>query len=217
MSWKVTALQSLILLGLSYLAVQYFSLTPLKEVQSQQNSAATEIAGIKKRLESIDQRISELINTENEGMINLAMQQAPQKNEQEAVLYQRITALEQREKDLTEKIASLAAQQEELFQVQEPPEQVKVHGWLTTLSDEKKSMVQEIYQEQLSLMQNNISTSPDQLPPSSEEMLSILEENRSELKTRLQEILTDEEYTAFLETLNKTQHPPGLPPIAPKF
>jgi hypothetical protein len=108
-------------------------------------------------------------------------------------------------------------QQENLLREPEPLEQIEVHGWLTTLPEEKKSLVQEIYQEQLALMQNNIPTSPDQLPPSSEEMLSILQENRAELKTRLQEILTEEEYEAFLETLNKTQYPPGLPPISPNF
>lgn len=213
MSWKITALQSLILLGLSYLAIQYFSLNPLNEVRFQQQDLASKISIVEKHIESLDQRISQLIRTEKERITNQSIQQTPQKLEQESVLSQRIRALEEREKELTEKVSSLATQQENQFQEQDEPEPVEVHGWLTTLSEEKKSMVKEIYQEQLALMQNRISTSPGDLPPSAEDMLSILQENRAELKTQLEEILTEEEYEDFQDTLNKTLHPPGLPAL----
>ncbi len=213
MSWKITALQSLILAGLSYLAIQYFSLNPLNEVQFQQQDLASKISTVEKHVESLDQRLNQLNRTKNERITNQSIRQIPQKNEQESLLSQRIRALEEREKELTEKVSSLVTQQENQLQEQDQPEQVEVHGWLTTLPEEKKSMVKEIYQEQLALMQNRISTSPGDLPPSTEDMLSILQENRAELKTQLEEILSEEEYEAFLETLNKTRHPPGLPAL----
>ncbi len=213
MSWKITALQSLILAGLSYLAIQYFSLNPLNEVQFQQQDLASKISTVEKHVESLDQRLNQLNRTKNERITNQSIRQIPQKNEQESLLSQRIRALEKREKELTEKVSSLVTQQENQLQEQDQPEQVEVHGWLTTLPEEKKSMVKEIYQEQLALMQNRISTSPGDLPPSTEDMLSILQENRAELKTQLEEILTEEEYESFLETLNKTRHPPGLPAL----
>ena len=213
MSWKITALQSLILLGLSYLAIQYFSLNPLNEVRFQQQDLANKISNVEEHVKNLDQKISQLIRTENKKITNQSIRKIPQKNEQESVLSQRIRALEEREKELTEKVSSLATQQENKFKELEQPEQVEVHGWLTTLPEEQKSMVKEIYQEQLALMQNRISTSPGDLPPNAEDMLSILQENRAELKTQLEEILTEEEYDAFLETLDKTLHPPGLPAL----
>ena len=218
MSWKIITLQSLILLGLSYLTIQYFSIDLLSEVRFEQQKATNEISSIKKHIEHLDRQIKQLINTKNESRTAPAVKHAAIKDKAELLLSQRISALEQREQDLTETISSLVALQEDIYQQEQaPPEQTNVQGWLTTLPDEKKAMVKEIYQEQLAIMQNSIPMSPGQMPPSSEEMLSILQENRSELKTRLQEILTEEEYESFLETLNRSQHPPGLPISAHPF
>lgn len=116
---------------------------------------------------------------------------------------------------MQETIDTLAGQQEKLrqFQKQSVPEHVKVKSWLSGLPTEKKSLVQDIYREQQELMMNAVPVGPESLPPSPEEMLSILQKNREGLKVKLKQILNREEYQAFLESLDESDLPPGLPLI----
>jgi len=97
MSWKITVLQSLVLIGLSYLAIQYFTLHPLGTLQFQQEELSTDLSSLTEKISSLEQKI-------------LSHPPLPTRNaafpgKLETALYQRIRALEQRESELEETIA----------------------------------------------------------------------------------------------------------------
>jgi hypothetical protein len=218
MPWKLITLQSVIVIALSYLAIQYFSLNQLSEVQFLQEDLAAEITLLKEEVQTLDQKVLRLQqDTQNNG---IPEPDAADYSEAQSALdrgfMERLDGIEEHERALQQMVDSLVNEQEKLVQLQRQsvPEYVKVKNWMDSLPLEKKSQVQEVYRQQSEEMMENISMEPDAPPPNPEEMLDLLRKNREDLKTKLKELLSKQEYQAFLESLDTGTVSPGLPPLS---
>ncbi len=226
MPWKTFIIQSVVLLSLSFLAAQYFSLNHLNSIRFQQEDMAAEIKDLREQLLRIEQQTARSASQppaqgafagtageENRGKNKTRESKAG--NVQISLLQQQIQNIAQQEYSLEERMDSLVTEQERLVQLQKQslPEHVKVRNWLTSLPEEKKSVVQEIYRKQSEMMLANVSADPQAVPPTPEDMLSLLQESRKGLKDQLKEVLNQQEYQAFLESLGTEAVPTGLPPL----
>lgn len=208
MSLKYFTIQSLIIVSIIYFTIQYLTLTHFTELQLQQENLSNKILFMETRLSGIDKKINRLTQSEFARNTNQATKEIEEEYDQKVRLYRWITTLEEKQNTLEETVASLVLQQEDNVRPQSQLKQNKSHGWLSTLPEEKKSLIKEIYQDQILLMQEQIPASPGDIPPNSEEMQSILHENREELKVRLKEILNQEEYQSFLNSIPPLPIPP---------
>ncbi|PIE73908.1 MAG: hypothetical protein CSA20_00910 [Deltaproteobacteria bacterium] len=77
-------------------------------------------------------------------------------------------------------------------------------AWISLLSEEKMAEVQAIFEEQAEFIRSAVPVSPDDRFPDPEEMREILITARHDLAEKLKEVLSEEEYEAFL---NATQPP----------
>ena len=218
MPWKLITLQSVIVIALSYLAIQYFSLNQLSEVQFLQEDLAAEIPLLKEDVQTLKQKVLRLQqDTQNS---RIPEPDAAEYSEAQPAIDQgfmeRLDGIEEHERALQQMVDSLVSEQGKLIQLQKQsvPEYVKVKNWMDSLPVEKKSEVQEVYRQQSEQMMENVSMEPDTPPPSPEEMLALLRENREDLKIKLKELLSRQEYQAFLESLDTGTVPPGLPPLS---
>jgi len=84
--------------------------------------------------------------------------------------------------------------------------------WFNYLTEEKREIVQEIYQEAMAPMQEKIP-SPGDIAPSAEEMMEAAQESREFLKERLKDVLNEEEYQIFLESLTPSPFPRFPEPV----
>lgn len=85
--------------------------------------------------------------------------------------------------------------------------------WFNYLTEEKRKIVQEIYQQELAVMREKISLSPGDTAPDAEEMMQAIQESREILKERLKDVLNEEEYQSFQESLDSSPLPPVPEPI----
>ena len=210
------------LLLLIWGAVQYFSLQQVKALQLLEEELVDERGINNQRFAQLEEQLEFLReDAPSEKTIQVVEQQVKgkQSNEDQAQrlagFQQRIEILEQREKALRETDAALIKEQDFLFQAQQQqqPEPVRIRNWLAQLGEEEQEAVQQIYREQLEQVQQSIALDPGALPPNPEEMLATLDKSREELKRSLKEILNQADYQAFLDSLDETTLPMGLPPL----
>ena len=209
MSWFITLLQTCILIVLSYLAVQFFTHNVLNDVQLQLDDFSLRLAEV----ESTITRLGTGSKVHPTNHHSQSKNQSPTVPiQQTKILAERLQALELQEQQLEKKVEILV-DREQVVQgaLSEQLKPQVTRGWLSRLSEDKRIRVQNIFHERLASMQNAIGTSPDEIPSSSEDIRDILSNSRQELKDQLGEILTEEEYSAFLETLENGQYPPGVP------
>ncbi len=217
MSWKLFFIQSVILIGVCYLAIHYFQLKYLNTLQLHQEETTTEIHRLENRIDLLEQdinlRITQIIPVVNSTPVNPLQNHTGQAEGEETVLQQRIKAIEEKEKVINETIASLQRKQEELEQefaagTLGKPRPVQFN-WLSSLPDEKRLTVQEIFKEQTEIMADKIFMAPGTAPPGPKEVHTAIQENHETLKIRLKEILDHEEYNQFLKSLPEPMVPPA--------
>ena len=75
--------------------------------------------------------------------------------------------------------------------------------WLENLSEEKRSEVEMIFEENTRRIREKLPFEPDGRPPDRESMKRVMEESDRELKEELKGVLSDEEYQSFLDSLPK--------------
>lgn len=81
--------------------------------------------------------------------------------------------------------------------------------WLENLSPEKRSEVDMIFEEHAKLIREKLPPSSDGSPPDREAMRQVLRESDVELRETLREVLSEEEYQQFINSLPKRR--PSLP------
>lgn len=87
-------------------------------------------------------------------------------------------------------------------------------AWFNDLPEEKREIVQEIYQQAMAPMQGEISSlPPGGIAPSAEEMMKAIQYSREVLKERLKDVLNEEEYQSFIESLAASPLPRVAEPI----
>ena len=77
----------------------------------------------------------------------------------------------------------------------------KAMNWLENLSEEKRSEVEFIFEENTRRIRERLPLEPDGRLPDRESMKKVMEESDRELKEELKGVLSDEEYQSFLESL----------------
>lgn len=217
MSWRFFFIQSVILIVGCYLAIHYFQFKHLNTLQLHQEEATTEIHGLENRIDLleqvINQRITQINPAVNSTPVNPLQNHTDQTEGEETVLQQRIKAIEEKEKEMNETIASLQRKQEELeqeFAAGTPGKPRPAQfNWLSSLPDEKRLTVQEIFKEQTEIMADKIFMAPGTAPPGPKEVHTAIQENHETLKIRLKDILDHEEYNQFLNSLPEPMVPPA--------
>lgn len=223
MRWQITIIQSVVITCLSCLIIYSLTLDTLNSNQMLLEGFKTNLNTMSGRLTNIDQQVKYLkdnLPPREDRSVNVSKNQIPvsltQKNEpvqsqkaQNHALHIQLQSLEERVGELRQTMLSLISQQETIGKLQKEylPEPVRVRNWLTQLPPDKKEQVQEVYIEQQKKMLNTFSASPDVIPPSPEEMHSLLLESRQGLKKNLKILLNHEEYQAFLDSLDQTDLP----------
>ena len=201
MSWKIIIPQTCILLAGTFLAIQYFSMPQLSFIEGIQEETASSLAKLNARISHVEQELATLKTT---GFHQVMVQQpgnnrGDNKNNPENLRdTEQPRKIDQKIEQLERQITAVSQQQDRLLSYTR--QQSSGNNWLSTLPEEKQAEVQEIYQEQLATMEERISSSPGEMPPSPQNMQAILQESRAELRNKLKELLTPEEYARFLHS-----------------
>ncbi len=210
MSWLITVLQTCVLIVFSYLAIQFFTHNTVDDIQYRLDELSTQFAGLEQKVDQIDAADKALVQQKRsrDGVIQGGNIRSL---EQLKAVTERLQVLESLERKIENKVFLLTEQAQDNKQIiPEPPRPRPHRGWMSKLSEEKRKQVQQIFQERLAAMQTAIGTSPGDAPPSAEEVRTVLEESRQDLKDQLAEILSDEEYDAFVKTSEQAEHPPDV-------
>lgn len=207
MSWRVTILQSCIVIAAAYLAIHFFSTSELHSIRGSQEELAASLAMIKERIGHIEQDVTSLTAIR----LHPAVSRKPA-NENRGKRTglrdaEQLQHMEQKIARLEKQVTSFSQQQDRVADL--PPQQPSAYNWLSSLQEEKQARVKEIYHEQLAAMEDKISLSPGGVPPDPEKMLSILNENRAQLRNKLKTFLTPEEYERFLDAQATLPLPPS--------
>jgi hypothetical protein len=205
MSWKIFILQTVCLVCFASFAAEYASY-PHEETLSVAQRQLNE------RLDRLEERLAQCkppaapppAETVAQSEPASVIQQDEQLIRQVAALSQRLNALEKRDKQLWQAAADLIRRQNALVRAQQKKTEAdRVRDWMSGLDAEKKAQVQAMYREEMEEMQNAVSDSP----PAPETMFRLLQESRERLKMKLKDILTEEEYQAFLQSNEAAELP----------
>ncbi len=210
MSWSITLLQTCILIVFSYLAVQFFTHNTVDDIHYRLDELSTQLAGLEQKVDQLDAADKALVQQRRSQ--NVVFQGDNTRSlEQLRAVTERLQALESLERKIENKVILLSEQAQDNKQIiPDPPRPRPPVGWMSTLSEEKRIQVQQVFQERLAAMQTAIGTSPGDVPPSAEEVRTVLEDSRQDVKDQLAEILSNEEYDAFVKTLEQAEHPPDV-------
>ena len=104
---------------------------------------------------------------------------------------------------------AITGQQESASQMRGP----SPLNWIENLSEEKRSEVDMIFEENARRIRERLPIEPDGRLPDPESMRKVMEESDRELKEELKGILSDEEYQSFLDSLPRrsSMKPPAFP------
>jgi hypothetical protein len=210
MSWKIFILQTVCLVFIASFAAEYAFYPHVETLSSAQWQ-------LNERLDRIEERLAQykpLPVPPQPAQSVVQSHPAPviqpdeQLIQQVAALSQRMDLLEKQKQQLWQAAADLIRRQNALVRAQEKKTEAdRVRDWMSGLDEEKKAQVQAAYQEEMEDMQHTVSTSPDAQPPTPETMFRLLQESREHLKVKLKDILSDEEYQAFLKSLEAADLP----------
>ena len=211
MSWKIFLLQTIFLVCVASFFAEYASF-PHEETLSFAQRQLNE------RLDQLEDRLSQLkASSAPTAQIVTQSQPVPviepdeKLLQQVAALSQRLDTLEKQKQKLWKATADLIRRQNALVRTQQDKtEAEQVRDWMSNLDAEKKTQVQAVYREEMENMENAVSASSD-TPPAPEVMFRLLQESRERLKDKLKDILTEEEYHAFLQSTEEAENLPIKP------
>ncbi|CAK8722218.1 hypothetical protein GCAAIG_11865 [Candidatus Electronema halotolerans] len=210
MSWKIFLLQTFCLVCFASFAAEYASY-PHEETLSFAQRQLNE------RLDQLEERLAQFKTPAASPPAQTVVQSPPapvnQSDEhliqQVAAVSQRLDILEQQKQQLWQATADLIRRQNALVRAQQKKTEAdRVRDWMSGLDAEKKAQVQAAYQEEMENMENAVSVSSDS-PPAPETMFRLLQESRERLKIKLKDMLTEEEYQAFLQSNEAAENLPA--------
>ncbi len=207
MSWKIFILQSVCLVCIASFAAEYASY-PHEETLSFAQRQLNE------RLDRLEEQLAQCSKSAAQEPEQPAIADSPpapviqpdeQLLQQVAALSQRLDTLEKQKKQLWQATADLIRRQNALVRAQQDKTEAdRVRDWMSGLDAEKKAQVQAVQQEEMEEMQHAVSASP----PAPETMFRLLQESRERLKSKLKDMLTEEEYQAFLQSNEEAENLP---------
>jgi hypothetical protein len=206
MSWKIFILQTVCLGFAAHFAAEYAFYPHVETLSSAQWQ-------LNKRLDRLEEELAKCKPSAVQPPAQTVVQRqsAPvsqpdeQLIQQVAALSQRIDLLEKQKQQLWRATADVIRRQNALIRAQQnKTEADRVRDWMSGLDEEKKAQVQAAYQEEMENMENAVSASP----PAPETMFRLLQESRERLKIKLRDMLTEEEYQAFLQSNEAAENLP---------
>ena len=215
MPWKIFTFQTIALVFLTYVAAQYFSFPHEEQLAVKLNKINEQMTQFEQQLQQV-KKLALATQVSEQQVVDLPSPPAPEDGElkeQMALFNERLERLEKREEQLWQATADLIKRQNMLVKAQQQtkPEPVRGRDWISHLDTEKKEQVQATYREEMEEMQDAVAaSSADAKAPSPETMFRLLQESRERLKLKLKEVLSEEEYQAFLQSFEAADMP--LPP-----
>ena len=206
-AWKTILVNGFVTIVAVFVAIELFvPNTPPIDVSKIQETLVNQMKGVQVKLSAIEDGLSNQQTAVSSvtGRPTVRLENLQKMDRKLDMVLEKLSLLETKIDDVQPAPplkrsfpAAIPGQRETGGQVRGP----NAVSWLDNLSEEKRSEVEMIFEENTRRIRERLPIEPDGRPPDRESMKKVMEESDRELKEELKGVLSDEEYQSFLESL----------------